>query len=320
MEAVLDKGTPLGRDDPEDRAAADAHYEAVAPVWRGLAPKARLALVLPYVQSLGLLPKGLVRRLDAALRTGTPADKHSAAGLIGAIARDVPYALADLRPGAVVQAAAVNALAELGYSPERAIERAGAIMTGLASSNDVFAADDAAAIVGALERLLPGSSAGVATTPANWAQLIRRVVETIMRLWRRSDRRPPPNRAPSPTQSRPSAELSRLPGNGERILRRFPPERRESIRREFIETGRLSEIRSNTINVEVGGGMDAANRDFDRIVRLFGGNPAAADLRSQGMRLYRFPDGTTVNVRPTSSGGRPTVEIQSRNGYVARRY
>ncbi|MBL8837251.1 MAG: hypothetical protein JNL66_13445, partial [Alphaproteobacteria bacterium] len=103
VEAALDTGAPLDRDDPADRAAADAHYEAVAPVWRGLEAKARLALVLPYVQSLGLLPKGLVRRLDAALR-GTPQDKHAAAGLIGAIARDVPAALADLRPGAVVQA------------------------------------------------------------------------------------------------------------------------------------------------------------------------------------------------------------------------
>ncbi len=88
VEAALDAGTPLDRDEPEDRAAADAHYEAVAPVWRRLDPKARLALVLPYVQSLGLLPKGLVRRLDAALR-GTPQDKHGSAGLIGAIARDM---------------------------------------------------------------------------------------------------------------------------------------------------------------------------------------------------------------------------------------
>ncbi|MBL8838255.1 MAG: hypothetical protein JNL66_18540, partial [Alphaproteobacteria bacterium] len=152
VEAALDTGAPLDRDDPEDRKAADAHYEAVAPVWRGLAPKARLALVLPYVQSLGLLPKGLVRRLDAALR-GTPADKHAAAGLIGAIARDAPAALADLRPGAVVQAAAINALAELGYSPERAVGRATQIVAGEEAEPDLNDDDDRSAVANRLQQI-----------------------------------------------------------------------------------------------------------------------------------------------------------------------
>ena len=67
MEAALDTGTPLDRGDPEDRAAADAHYEAVAPVWRGLNPKARRALIPPYLKPTGRPPKELVRRRTAGV-------------------------------------------------------------------------------------------------------------------------------------------------------------------------------------------------------------------------------------------------------------
>lgn len=96
MEAAPDAGTPLDRDDPEDRSAVDARYEAVAPVWRGLDAKGRLARVLPTVQSLGMLPKGLVRNLDAGFGTRMPADKLTAAALIDRSAQEAPEAAGDL--------------------------------------------------------------------------------------------------------------------------------------------------------------------------------------------------------------------------------
>jgi hypothetical protein len=62
------------------------------------------------------------------------------------------------------------------------------------------------------------------------------------------------------------------------------------------------------------GDMDDANKDFD--------DKAPQDVRPMpdGGRMGVLPDGRRINVRPNSSDGRPTLEIQSGKSRVKVRY
>jgi hypothetical protein len=65
---------------------------------------------------------------------------------------------------------------------------------------------------------------------------------------------------------------------------------------------------------EANGGMSAVDGDFDSL------NPENIRTYPNGMRIGTMPDGRTVIVRPNSSDGRPTLEIQNDRGQIKIRY
>ncbi|SFN01061.1 SpvB/TcaC N-terminal domain-containing protein [Dokdonella immobilis] len=64
------------------------------------------------------------------------------------------------------------------------------------------------------------------------------------------------------------------------------------------------ETRGRTTQWEAPGGMTEADRDFD------GKQPTGVRTLPNGGRVGKLPDGSTIVVRPNSSDGRPTLEIQ----------
>ncbi|WLE60404.1 hemagglutinin repeat-containing protein [Burkholderia plantarii] len=62
--------------------------------------------------------------------------------------------------------------------------------------------------------------------------------------------------------------------------------------------------KGKTTQWEKSGGMNEANRDFDYL------NPEYVEVRDDGGRIGKLGDGRIVIVRPKSSDGRPTLEIQ----------
>jgi hypothetical protein len=73
--------------------------------------------------------------------------------------------------------------------------------------------------------------------------------------------------------------------------------------------------KGRTRNRESTGGIDQANDDFDSVV-----DPDTVEDRGDGVRTGQTPDGRNVNVRPGSSDGRPTVEIQDGKNKTKIRY
>ena len=65
------------------------------------------------------------------------------------------------------------------------------------------------------------------------------------------------------------------------------------------------ETKGRTTQWEKGGGMDQANEDFDAQ------NPTDVRALPDGGRRGTLPDGRQINVRPDSTDGRPTLEIQN---------
>lgn len=57
------------------------------------------------------------------------------------------------------------------------------------------------------------------------------------------------------------------------------------------------------------GGYEAAEEDFNKL------NEGEVTEYSNGTKVGHLPDGTTINVRPQSSDGRPTLEIQGSGQY-----
>jgi hypothetical protein len=61
------------------------------------------------------------------------------------------------------------------------------------------------------------------------------------------------------------------------------------------------------------GGMRQANKDFEELVGKSG-----TTNRGGGLRTATLADGTKVNVRPFSSGGKPTLEIKPPTGKTVK--
>lgn len=74
------------------------------------------------------------------------------------------------------------------------------------------------------------------------------------------------------------------------------------------------ETKGRTTQWEKPGGMPEADRDFD--------NLRPSDVRDlpNGGRVGQLPDGRTIIVRPDSSDGRPTLEIQNGKNKEKVRY
>jgi RHS repeat-associated protein len=77
----------------------------------------------------------------------------------------------------------------------------------------------------------------------------------------------------------------------------------------------LPDTKGRTKQFEKPGGYDQANEDFDQVRE-----PGETKTLPDGGRVGRLPDGRPVVVRPNSSDGRPTVEIQSGKNRVKVRY
>ena len=82
----------------------------------------------------------------------------------------------------------------------------------------------------------------------------------------------------------------------------------ENALRDILEDAEPGKV-SNSAQYTKSGGFDQANVDFDT---LAGNNPIKE--YGNGIRSTTLSDGTTVSVRPTSSGGTPTVQINPLDG------
>ena len=72
--------------------------------------------------------------------------------------------------------------------------------------------------------------------------------------------------------------------------------------------------KGRTKQFEKPGNFDTANDDFDDL------NPSDIRPLPNGGRLGKLPNGDKVNVRPASTDGRPTIEIQKGKGKIKIRY
>jgi RHS repeat-associated protein len=70
----------------------------------------------------------------------------------------------------------------------------------------------------------------------------------------------------------------------------------------------VRETKGKTKIWDKGGGLDTANEDFDNA------EPTEVFAPKPGIRVGKLPNGDRIIVRPNSSDGRPTVEIQNPNG------
>ncbi len=61
-------------------------------------------------------------------------------------------------------------------------------------------------------------------------------------------------------------------------------------------------------------GFDQAGKDFDAL------NPSGLKDIPGGGRVGQLPDGRTAVVRPSSSGGAPTLEVQAGKNHIRIRY
>jgi filamentous hemagglutinin len=76
----------------------------------------------------------------------------------------------------------------------------------------------------------------------------------------------------------------------------------------------LPETKGRTRQFARSGGQEAANADFDAL------NPSDVKDYGDGKRVGKLADGRTVVVRPSSSSGAPTLEIQDGKKYTKFRY
>ena len=78
------------------------------------------------------------------------------------------------------------------------------------------------------------------------------------------------------------------------------------------------ETKGRTENWDKSGGMEQANKDFDKLVP--NGGKEITDSKGGKGRTGVMEDGRKVNVRPNSNDGRPTVEIQDGKDRIKIRY
>jgi hypothetical protein len=117
VDAVLHEGGRLDPRKPKDQAAVDAHFDAVVAL--GNPDQATL---VAYVERIGMVPEGLVKRLKGGLASDDPQQVVNAASLIGALGKADARLVEGLGAERVRYAKAVTAGVEGALSPERAVE------------------------------------------------------------------------------------------------------------------------------------------------------------------------------------------------------
>jgi hypothetical protein len=111
-----------------------------------------------------------------------------------------------------------------------------------------------------------------------------------------------PKQKPGPTQTCPKGKCAPTP-------KTMSPATKGKID-DIVKDARPGKA-SSSRQFEKDGGLDKANKDFDELTK---GSPVQD--RPGGVRTSELPDGTKVNVRPSSSGPdpKPTLEIQPTPG------
>ncbi len=134
----------------------------------------------------------------------------------------------------------------------------------------------------------------IAMGPVGWAVLGVLTVVTAGAIILQATKKSDDDFADQPTS--PEAECPNPPATPEQIADEGVPDPVRPV------TG------NGTRQVNKPGGMEAADRDFDRM------GPKDVRTYENGTRVGTLPDGRTVNVRPNSSAGKPTVEISGGGG------
>jgi hypothetical protein len=119
VDAVLHEGGRLDPEKPKDQAAVDAHFDAV------VAPgNPDQATLVAYVERIGMVPEGLVKRLKGGLASDDPQQVVNAASLIGALGKANAKLVEGLGARRVRYAKAVTAGVDGALTSERAVELA----------------------------------------------------------------------------------------------------------------------------------------------------------------------------------------------------
>lgn len=91
-------------------------------------------------------------------------------------------------------------------------------------------------------------------------------------------------------------------------------EEKEDKKKEDLDKRSTHDPKDKKFNRDLNGSMDDANKDFDEF------EPDNVRNLPDGGRVGELSGGRTINVRPNSSSGRPTLEIQKPNGRPERKY
>lgn len=135
-----------------------------------------------------------------------------------------------------------------------------------------------------------------------------KLIKLLMRLMRAAQKsrpKPQPKPVPKPQKSLPKDKPSstkKCPQND------CTPATKDEILKD-AKQGKVSSSKQ----YEKTGGMDQANKDFDAMTR-----GSTVQDRGGGIRTAELPDGSKVIVRPVSSGGKPTLEIQPLSGKTTK--
>jgi hypothetical protein len=134
------------------------------------------------------------------------------------------------------------------------------------------------------------------------------LVKLLVRLLRALPKRLPKSR-PKPIPKPKERFPKEKPSSTQKCPKENPaPATKEEILKD-AKPGKVSSSRQ----YEKQGGAEQANKDFDAMTR-----GAKVQDRGGGVKTAELPDGSKVIVRPTSSGGKPTLEIQPPTGKTTK--
>jgi len=129
-----------------------------------------------------------------------------------------------------------------------------------------------------------------------FAQLLAILISAVLKRYPKT---PPPKPIPKPKEflrQKPSSTV------------KCPPTCPRATKEEILKGARPGKV-SSARQYHKQGGFEQANRDFDALTR-------GSKIRDRpgGLRTTELPDGSKVNVRPSSSGGQATLEIKPLSG------
>jgi hypothetical protein len=130
---------------------------------------------------------------------------------------------------------------------------------------------------------------------------LTRILEKLIQGWLKRSPKPRPKPIPKPKE--------RFPKEKPSSTKKCPQENcTPATKEEILKDARPGKM-SSSRQYEKEGGFNQANKDFDAMTR-----GAKVENRGGGLRTAELPDGSKLIVRPSSSGGQPTLEIQPVSG------